>query len=573
MYAQPDTLWTNTIGGGQEDQGYKVICVDNDYVIVGYTRSAGAGGSDAYLIKANSAGDTSWTKTFGGTYDDVANSIVQTSDNGFVFTGSYGTSTNFDLWIVKVDSAGNLDWEKIYDFVGNDNGRSIKQLSDGGYIVCGEAKFTGLNAFAMIVRLDSSGDTLWYHLHDFGGDDELYDVIPTNSGGYLFTGRTTSYGAGNYDLWLVKTNSLGDTSWTKTFGGSQVDFGRSILLTSEQDIVIAGYTNSFGSYYQGWIIKTDSLGNELWNKLHGSAEFDYFASIKSTYDDGYILTGWTTVSYVGTMWLVKTNSIGDTLWTKNWGGGSEDRGYSVDVINDSTYILAGYTESFGAGNGDVWLVKVLDAESGAPSIEVTPDTLEYYVVDTTVNAVDTMWVKNIGTALLEVDSIISTESWIISITPDDFDVSPGDSQAVEVVVNASGLPNNIYYDNLSIYSNDALNPVYQEPVKLTVDVEGIYEDPDKNLSHKIMSYTISPNPARSNMTIQFNLLEKSMVSLKIYNVSGQLINTLLQEAMDKGEYKLTWNVKDKTGKKICSGVYFLQIDISGKKLSRKVLIF
>ena len=166
----PDTLWTKTFGGSSGDGGYKVQqTTDGGYILLGGTSSFGAGNSDIWLIKTNSYGDTIWTRTFGGSDNDVGWSVIQTDDEGYIIIGTknpYGI--NADVWLIKTDSFGNTLWTKTYGGNDEDSGNSIQQTSDGGYII---------------------------------------------------TGMTASYGAGNGDVWLLKTDSLGDTLWTHTYGG------------------------------------------------------------------------------------------------------------------------------------------------------------------------------------------------------------------------------------------------------------------------------------------------------------------------------------------------------------------
>jgi len=156
-------------------------------------------------------------------------------------------------------------------------------------------------------------DTLW--TNTFGGSDEDYGhaVQQTDDGGYIITGYTRSFGAGSADIYLIKTDSNGDTLWTKTFGDSLIDSGKSVQQTSDGGYIITGYTKSFGSGGSDvWLIKTDSNGDSLWTKTFGGNGWDYGVSIQKTFDGGYIFTG-ATYSYgngESDVWLIKTDSDG-----------------------------------------------------------------------------------------------------------------------------------------------------------------------------------------------------------------------------------------------------------------------
>ena len=213
------------------------------------------------------APDTSWTRKFGG---GMGRSVQQTSDGGYIITGStkFLSAGDNDLWLIKTDSLGNILWTKTYGGSESDVGYSIQQTTDGGYII---------------------------------------------------TGITQSFGAGENDIWLIKTNNSGDTLWTKTIGGSNNDVGNSVQQTNDGGYIIAGSMySSVNNGYDVWLIKTDSLGDTLWTKTYGGGEFDFGYSTQQTEDGGYIITG-NTYSYgFGDLnvWLIKTNDSGDTLWTK-----------------------------------------------------------------------------------------------------------------------------------------------------------------------------------------------------------------------------------------------------------------
>ena len=367
---EEEALWTKTFGGSDYDGGYSVQQTsDGGYIIAGMTDSYGAGEHDVWLIKTDESGDTLWTKTFGGSEGDAGGCVQQTSDGGYVvvgYTRSYSAG-DYDVWLIKTDESGDTLWTKTFGGSDSDVGNSVQQTSDGGYIIAGITEFYGAgepfwwNQDVWLIKTDESGNTLWTKTFGGSGEDWGISVQQTTDGGYIITGRMESYLTAPEDVWLIKTDVLGDTLWTKTYGGSGDDGGSSVQQTTDGGYIIAGGTESYGAGNSDvWLIKTDALGDTLWTKTFGGNGKEYGGSVQQTSDGGYIIEGSTESYGAGNsdVWLIKTDASGDEVWTKTFGGSDWDGGGSVQQTFDGGYIVTGYTYSYGQGDSDVWLIRL-----------------------------------------------------------------------------------------------------------------------------------------------------------------------------------------------------------------------
>ena len=371
--------WTKTYGGTQDDYGYSVQQTqDGGYIIAGNTKSFGDTLGDVYLIKTNAYGDTLWTRTYGGANTDVGRSVQQTQDGGFIVAGytlSFGAG-GADVWLIKTDVSGDTQWTRTYGGQDYDWGYSVQQTQDGGYIIGG---YTGPYGAGLcdfyLIKTNASGDTLWTRTYGGAGDDEGFSVQQTQDGGYIIAGRTSSFGATGYDVWLVRTNVSGDTLWARRYGWPLYDKGYSVKQTQDGGFIITGWTERGGSVWYVCLIKTNPSGDTLWTKTYGGIISGCEGrSVQQTQDGGYIITG----RSGSDVYLIKTDVSGDTLWTRTYGGSSTDEGWAVQQTQDGGYIIVGNTFSFGAGGSDVYLIKT-DA-NGNVGVEETRGSRKKAVV-------------------------------------------------------------------------------------------------------------------------------------------------------------------------------------------------
>ncbi|HKR05670.1 MAG TPA: hypothetical protein VJY62_13630, partial [Bacteroidia bacterium] len=317
-----------------------------------------------FLFVLHSNAQITFQKTYGDTGNsDVGHSVVQTADGGYIIVGYTYILGNgaSDVYLIKTDAYGDTLWTKIFGGSALDRGNSVQQTSDGGYIITGNTQSTVAgDADIFLIKTDSIGNLVWQKF--FGGVDteSVSSVQQVTTGGYIISGITYSFGAGTSDMYLIRTDNNGDTLWTKTYGGVSNDHAISVRQTSDGGFIMTGLTINFAVVENVILIKTGVNGNVIWKKYIGkNADFDWGQAVDQTSDGGYIVFGITSANGAGDFdfLLIKTDANGDTLWTKTFGGIDEDMGVSGQQTTDGGYIFLGTTLSFGAGENDLLLIK------------------------------------------------------------------------------------------------------------------------------------------------------------------------------------------------------------------------
>jgi hypothetical protein len=306
--------WTKIYGGNDDDGGLSVRqTTDGGYIVAGYTYSYGAGEDDVYLIRTDAGGNALWTKTFGGTYADAGTSVQQTTDSGFIvagFTTSFGAEWE-NAYLIKTNALGDTQWTRMFAGM-NWDGTTVQQTADSGFIVAGHTDN------ACLIKTDAAGDSQWTRV--FGGRRDSYgqSVRQTTDYGFIVTGEGIS-DSGDLDAYLIKTDALGDTQWTRTYGGPADDLGRSVRQTADGGFIFAGSTRSFGAGCSDvYLVKTDANGAAVWARTFGGANYDWSHSAQQTSDGGYIVSG-TTLSFgagSANIYLIKTDSLGNVAVTE-----------------------------------------------------------------------------------------------------------------------------------------------------------------------------------------------------------------------------------------------------------------
>jgi hypothetical protein len=257
-----DTIWTRTYGGTLQDCAY-VICDAHDggYLAVGYRNGpSGWTKGDLWLLKLDDNGDTLWTKTYGGTGEDYGISLRHTLDGNYIISGvnTHQSAGGKDAWLLKVDTAGDTIWSRVYGGTLEDVGYGVNCTSDSGYIMTGYINGTGswTAGDLWLIKTDANGDSIWTRVYGSNDEDFGFEVYETSDQGFIIAGET-GFGAGLIDVWLVRTDENGDTAWTQTYGGYARDASLGLCMDTDGGYVLVGHTRSSGSGYADvFVIKT-----------------------------------------------------------------------------------------------------------------------------------------------------------------------------------------------------------------------------------------------------------------------------------------------------------------------------
>lgn len=364
-----DSLWTANFGGSSNESGQAAIQLsDGDIVMIGSTYSYGAGDHDIYLIKTDSTGIVQWSQTFGGTGTEYGYDLVETSDGGLILVGSTTSSGagGRDVYLIKTDSGGVETWSQTYGGSSNDEAFSVREIYDKGFVICGTTASYGTNGDIYLIRTDSLGDTTWTKTYGGGAGDAGAAVRVTSDSGFVIVGTTGSYGAGYSSIYLIRADSVGDTLWTANYGGSRADLGFTVEEISDLGFIIGGATAPAGeNFYDAYIIRTDSLGVTAWDSAYGGIYEDRAYSVKQTSDGGFIMGGTTEGSGARKIdiYFLKIDGGGNTEWDRAYGGPETDKCLSLILDIDDNYLALGTTHSTSNGGGDLCLLKISSSEA------------------------------------------------------------------------------------------------------------------------------------------------------------------------------------------------------------------
>ncbi|MEO0211021.1 MAG: delta-60 repeat domain-containing protein [candidate division WOR-3 bacterium] len=360
MILLPQALWAKAYEGQNDDFPYAITQTqDGGCAVAGYTNSFGAGGKDFLVLKLSPLGDLVWAKAYGGGNDEMAYSITQTADGGFVVAGetyTYGAGAP-DFLVIRLNPDGSLSWARTFGGASVDQPFSIIQTQDGGFAVAGAGVFSGYGWDFLIIKLASNGSLEWVETYGGASMDVANSIIQTQSQEFYVAGWTWSFGVFGTTLFVLKLAPDGSLIWAKVF-----DWMFPVSMTLAQDggcVIASSFMGGVGAMDVS-AIKLAPDGSVDWVTAFGETNLESANSITHCYDGSYGVAGITESFGAGALdfFIFKLASDGSLVWTRTFGGSARDTALAIAQLQDGDYAIAGYTESFTPGDRDVFVLKL-----------------------------------------------------------------------------------------------------------------------------------------------------------------------------------------------------------------------
>lgn len=491
-------------------------------------------------------------KYFNNLYDynlqvESFNSIIQVIDSGYLAVGvSKKNGVGYNYYALRTDKNGNKIYESYIEVPQTEIIlSSIKRCNDSVFIACGiimDLDSTSLryNRDVLMVKMTINGDTLWtkrFRLAigtaanpDFEAGQE---VIVTSDNGFAVLGYTSNSVNLGYQIYLIKTDSDGNLQWQKTYGGANTDVAFAILESIDKGFIMSGYTLSYGAGDRdGYVLKTDSLGNLQWQKTYGNIGSDGTGGITKSLEGGYLLAGWTNTNLSQSLalqpWIIKIDGTGNQQWDKKFGS-SKTRGDLEKIIQlqDSSYIaIGGIKDTLGMPNAG-------------------------YILKTNVQG-DSLWAREYKRSTTVDDYIYNFNTtndggFILVGTVSGTGSPNGTQDGWLIKVDCWGADSITHYFGNSCY-NGSITGIKE--IVIDYDVPSLMDN--------------YPNPFNEITTISYYLPETKTGSITVTDLTGR---ALKQFNLSNGINRIDFKATD-----LNNGIYFYSMYVEGKIHSTKKMI-
>ncbi len=467
--------------------------------------------------------DTLWTRSFGTEGNDLFRAACLSGDSGYFLVGETSSGSYTDAWIVRTDAEGNDLWQATAGGSSWDRASSVARTTDGGCIVGGvTTSFGAGESDAWLIKMSAAGDTAWTHTYGTSGYDDLQSVKFTPDGGYVWTGGREQTGGYLTDMWLMKTDSVGETAWEIVIPGSSSNaYGTDVLSLMDGGFLAIGNKDTVigdVGFFAPLAVRTDANGNILWQRYYAVDDEQWIiatvASVQNTPDGGFILAGTWDYANHGELllwpdaFLLKIDEAGDPLWQSLCGVRYMDTASSVAVALDGGYLTAGYYVMGGSQHA--------------------------LFLSRTNTSGDTLWTKILPYPLGEGHAILAVGSGQFLVA--------GSTYSLE----------NQNWDGW-IVKLDSTHEV------------GV--GPRGGSSPSEFRIAIFPNPFNSTTEFSFTLSHSGTVRLKVYDLLGQEVATVVDDRLSAGEHSVRFAAED-----LSSGLYLARLETSEFSLTRKLVI-
>lgn len=365
--APPQLVWERTYGGSRIDAARDIARLgDNEFAVVARSRSQSERGDERiWLLNVNGRGDLLWQKTYGGAEHQWVTGVGRMPDGGLVLVGASGKKRAIQAaaWIVRTDREGKVVWQRRFGGAKADGATGVVVLADGGLAVSGSISSRGKGDFdGWLIRLDSRGKLLWDRTYGGPYEDTIFSITAMPDGGFTMAGSTVSAGEGGGDGWLVRIDGNGAELWNKTFGGNDYDVLNSVVTAIDGTLIAAGHTRSQGPPGGGaWLLKLNDKGDLVWQRVLGGPGMSLANRVIALDDGGIVMVGLSKPSERKTgeeAWIARYDADGSQRWLKPFTGSRDENLLSILMLRDGGFLAAGFTNSKGKGRGDVWLMRL-----------------------------------------------------------------------------------------------------------------------------------------------------------------------------------------------------------------------
>ena len=477
------------------------------------------------VLAAGTAGaelDTLWVRTYGAGANDGFRSAIPTDDGGALavgFTHSFGPA-DVNVFAVRTDEDGDTLWMRAYGGPGMDYGYSVCEAHDGGHIIAGyTTSFGAGNEDVYVLKIDSAGDTVWTRTYGGSEPDEAYSVCATTDGHYAIAGRTDSYGSGFNDLYLLKLDSTGDTAWTRVYGDSLYDWGQGICETGDGNIGVCGSKWGVSDNLDIYVLKVDPAGNLLWENTYGNTgpvNPDWGTWAISRCDTEMVVAAFRGIEGVDPLdaCFLRVQMDGTQLGYPRYSKAYYQRCNSICVAPGEGFLLCGYAKEPTYQTNDLLLLR-RDPAGG-------------WIWEQTIGGPGWDW----GNSVVH----LGGGYYLISGQTESFGAGGYDAWLLMMKEEEAGTP----------------------------AAHGRFDRPYLG--------TPGPNPVATSATVMFSLPEAASVRLAVYDVSGRRIALLADGRFGAGEHETVWNGRTDEGKRVSPGIYLVHMTTGGFSAARKAVV-